>query len=99
MEKSQMKIFGIICFVICAVCLFIAFERYQTNANNVKALNQMQNSSPMGGMMRGMTGQTQMKPATPAATKYALLFALIAGVGGGVLFAKGQPNNNHEGPI
>ena len=96
MDKSQMKILGIVCLVICVVCLFIAFERYQSNANNVRAMNQMQNSSPLGGMMRGMTGQSQMKPATPAATKYALLFALISGIGGGALLAKSQQNNNVE---
>ncbi len=89
MNKKQMKLAGIVCLVVCAICLFIAFERYQTNASNVKAMNQMQNASPLGGMMQSMTGQAQMKPATPAATKYALVFALISGAGGGVLLAKG----------
>lgn len=28
MEKSQMKILGIVLLVICAVCIFIAIERY-----------------------------------------------------------------------
>lgn len=90
-----MKLIGIVCLVLCAVCLYIAFERYQTNANNVRAMNQFQNSSPVGGMMRQMTGQVEMKPSTPAATKYALLFALISGIGGGVLVAKSL--QAHEG--
>lgn len=89
MDKKQIKLSGIACLVICVICLFVAFERYQSNANNVKAMNQMQNASPLGGMMQSMTGQAQMKPATPAATKYAVLFALVTGVGGGVLMAKG----------
>jgi len=96
MEKSQMKILGIVCLVICAVCAFIAFERYQANANNVQAMNQFQNSSPLGGMMSEMTGQSQMKPATPAATKYALVFALITGASGAVLLVKSQENKDLE---
>ncbi|MCP4455019.1 MAG: hypothetical protein GY809_26460 [Planctomycetes bacterium] len=92
MEKHQMKLLGIVCLVICAVCVFIAFERYQTNANNVQAMNQFRNSSPLGGMMGEMTGQSQMKPATPASTKYAIVFALIAGAGGAVLLVKSQEN-------
>jgi len=90
MEKSKMKLIGVVCLVICAICVFIAFERYNTNANNVQAMNQFQNSSPLGGMMSEMTGQSQMKPATPAATKYAIVFALIAGVGGAVLLTKSR---------
>ena len=100
MEKSQMKLLGIACLVICAICLFVAIERYQTNANNVRAMNQFRNSSPIGGMLGEMTGQGQMRPATPAATKYALLFALISGTGGGILLAKGlQGRAGHDDPV
>ena len=90
MDKKQMKLIGIVCLVICVVCLYIGFERYQTNANNVRAMNQLQSSSPAGGMMRQMTGMGEMKPTTPSATKYALLFAVISGIGGGVLLVKSQ---------
>ncbi len=92
MEKSQMKLLGIVCLVICAVCVFVAIERYQTNAKNVRAVNQMRNASPMGGMMNQMIGGSDMKPATPAATKYAMVFAVIAGVGGAVCLVKSQDN-------
>ncbi|NQV35609.1 MAG: hypothetical protein HQ515_23140 [Phycisphaeraceae bacterium] len=94
MEKHQMKLLGVVCLILCAICVFIAFERYQTNANNVQAMNQIQNSSPLGGLMSEMTGQSQMKPATPAATKYAIVFALIAGAGGAVLLIKSQGNTD-----
>ena len=89
MEKGQMKMLGIVCLVVCAVCLFIAFERYQSNAKQVQAMKHMlnNNSSPLGGMMGGV----KVRATTPAATKYALFFALITGVGGGVLLAKSQP--------
>ena len=90
MEKSQMKLLGIVCLVICAICVFVAIERYQTNAKNVQAVNQMRNSSPLGGMMTQVTGQGQLKPATPAATKYAMVFAVVFGVGGAVCLMKSQ---------
>ena len=92
-----MKLIGIIALGVCAVCLFVAIERYQTNAKNVRAMNQLQSSSPLGSMMGQMTGQTQFKPATPAATKYALLFALISGIGGGVLLTKSSGSRPQAG--
>ena len=78
MTPSTLKIIALICFVICAVLLFVAWERYEANAGNVRAMNQMSQSSPLGGMM----GRGQMTPATPAATKYALVFAALSAVGG-----------------
>ncbi len=83
MDKKQMKWAGIACLVVCAICVFVAVERYQSNADNVRAMNALQHSSPLGGMMGG-----NMKPATPAATKYALFFAALTGIGGIVLLVK-----------
>ena len=84
MDKKQMKILGIVCLVICVVCVFVAIERYSTNAGNVRAMNQMQKSLPFGRMLGG----GNMEPATPTATKYALLFAVISGIGGAVFLVK-----------
>jgi hypothetical protein len=81
MDKKQMKVFGIVCLAICAICIFVAIERYNTNAHNVRAMNQIQQSSPLKGMM----GVGDMKPATPTATKYALFFAALSGIGGAIL--------------
>ena len=89
MNKSQMRIAGIVALIICAVCIFVAVERYQNNANSVKAMNQITGSMPFSDMM----GQMQMKPATPVATKYALVFALITGAGGVVLLVKSKNEN------
>jgi hypothetical protein len=86
MDRKQMKIAGIVALVVCAICIFVAIERYQTNANNVKAMNQLRRSSPLSGMM----GAGEMKPAAPAATKYAALFALVSGIAGGVLLVKSK---------
>ena len=106
MDAKTLKIIGLGCFVVCAVLLFIAWERYNTNANNVQAMNQMsQGFSNMPGMsgMRGMTGQ--MKPAMPAAAKYALVFALLAAAGGAVCFVMAGktppsiPQANDSGPV
>lgn len=82
-NKQIMMIAGILCLVICGVCCFVAYERYQANANNVKAMNSLQQSSPLGGMIGNM------KPTTPAATKYALVFAVLSGLGGAVLLVAG----------
>jgi hypothetical protein len=65
---KNLRIAGFILLVVCGVCLFVAFERYQANANNVRA---------MSGLMGGIGGAVE--PATPAATKYALFFALLSG--------------------
>ena len=90
MNKKQMKLFGILCLVICAICIFVAIERYNTNANNVSAMNALQRSSPLGGML----GAGNMKPATPAATKYALLFAALSGIGGAILLVQSRKHES-----
>jgi uncharacterized membrane protein HdeD (DUF308 family) len=95
MDKQVMKVVGIVALVVCVVCLFVAVERYNTNAKNVKAMNQFQRSSPLGGMM----GQMEMKPATPAATKYALFFAVIFGAGGVVLLVMSRKAASSQGEL
>jgi hypothetical protein len=71
---------------MCVICVFVVIERYQTKASNVQAMSAMRESSPLGDMLGG----TCMKPATPAATKHALLVAVLSGVGVAVLFVKGK---------
>ncbi len=90
MDKSQMKIFGIGCIVVSLICLFIAFERSSTNSNNVKAINAMTQSMPFSGMM----GNRNLEAATPATSKYALLFAALSAIGGVVLLAKSASNES-----
>ena len=90
MDKKQMMIAGIVCLVVCAICIFVAIERYNANTKAVRAVNNFQRNSPLGGMMQGMN----IKPATPAITKYFIFFALISGVGGGVLiYMSKQPDS------
>jgi hypothetical protein len=70
---KPLHIAGAVLLIVAAVCLFVAYERYEANAASVAAMNQF------GG---GMMGLGTLTPATPAATKYALLFALLFGGGG-----------------
>lgn len=42
MDKKQMKMIGIVCLVVCAVCIFVAIERYNANAGAVRAMNNLQ---------------------------------------------------------
>ncbi len=60
--------------IVCLVCVFTAVERYQANANAVRAMKEMDRR--MGG---GMLREDYFAPAIPAASKYATLFALISG--------------------
>ena len=82
MDRKQMKIAGIVCLVICAICIFVAVERYRANAGNVRGMNALRQSSPFRGMVGGM------KPGTPGSTKYALFFAVLSGIAGAILLMK-----------
>jgi hypothetical protein len=84
MAKGQMKMGGIGCLVICAICIFAAIERYNTNARSVRAWIDVRPSSPFEEMMGGVN----LKPGIPTATKYAVLFAVISGIGGVVLLRR-----------
>jgi hypothetical protein len=78
--------------VLCAILLFVAWERYDSNAKTVEAANRMMKSSPFGGespfggMMKEMTGSSELKPGVPAATTYSLIFAALSAIGGVVCF-------------
>ncbi|MHC4260235.1 MAG: hypothetical protein ACYSTF_07500 [Planctomycetota bacterium] len=87
MDAKTLKVIGIACLIACCVLLFVAYERYQTNADSVRAMNQFRQSMPVGGMVEGL----EIRPAMPAATKYALLFAVISAGAGIVCFVYAKP--------
>ncbi len=76
MNNQNLKGIGIACFVVCAICLFIAFERSSANADTVNAFNNLSG------------GALELKPATPTAAKYAIFFAILSGIGGVVCFTR-----------
>ena len=83
---------AIICFIVAAISAFVAWERYQNNVKAVEAAKQMMESSPMGGMMQGMmkqmTGQSELKPAMPTISKYAIGAAILSAIGGVFFLAR-----------
>ncbi len=86
MDRKQLNITASICAVICVVSIFVAVERYNTNVANVEAMNQMQGSSPFAAMLGG----AEMEPAVPAASRYAILFAALSGIGGVLSLVKSR---------
>ncbi len=78
MTPNILKGIGIGCFVLGAFLLFFAFERYQANANNVAAVKQMMENFPGGNMF----GTPTISPGTPAVSKYAAFFGVLAIAGG-----------------
>ena len=96
MSPGALKWIGIGFFVLCAILLFVAGERYQDNAKKVEAANRMMQSSPfgggspLGGMMQQMTGGVKLEARVPAATTYSLLFAALSAIGGVVCLVIAQ---------
>jgi len=82
------KTLAIICFAVAAISAFVAWERYQNNVKAVEAAQRMMDSSPVGGMMKLMTGQSELKPTMPAISKYAIVFAILSTIGGFIFLAK-----------
>ena len=93
MKPQHLRPIGIACFAVCAICLFVAFERYEANASNVDAMKKMTQALPFG----DDSPFGNIQPATPAATKYALFVALLSGAGGIFCFAcSGKPKSDSE---
>ena len=87
-----MKIAGIVMLVIAGVAVFVGVERYQANASAVAAMNQMG-----GGMFGAMTGGGELKPSTPAVTKYSFLAAILFGAGGAYCLIMKQKPSRPQG--
>ena len=65
MDKNVMRVLGIVALVVCAVCVFVAIERYQTNAKNVRAMNQGPISGAGGVVLLVMSAQTKQTVDMP----------------------------------
>lgn len=89
MDSKTLKVIGIICLVICAISLFVAYERYQTNARKVRAMNR--GPIPLGGGGTLETNFEIFKPTMPAATKYGLFFGVLSAGGAVACFIGARP--------
>jgi hypothetical protein len=85
-----MKVAASVCFFIALSALFFSVERCSTNSSNVRTMNEMMRSSPLG----MLTGGTEMTPAMPASTKYGLFFTMCFTTAGIVLLIKSKPTQS-----
>ncbi len=101
MSPVALKGIGIGCFVVCAILLFVAWDRYQDNANQVDAINKIAGPWVALAPLYGV----KVEPGMPEATKYALFFAALTAIGGIVCFAMSpkmgpaQPSQRTPPPI
>jgi hypothetical protein len=68
------------------VIIFVAWERYSSNAKAVETANQLLSNSPRA----KMTTQSILRPNVPVATTYSIFFAVISGVAGAVLLGSSR---------
>ena len=86
MDKRTLRLMGIVCIGLALVALVVAYERYSTNADAVRAMNQIMN--PAGGFHGHLGSGVQLTPGVPAVTKYLILLSLfLAGAGGYSLYS------------
>jgi len=84
---------AIVCGILCVVCIFVAVERYQANAASIEAMNQLG-----GGLFGSLNGGGEVRAGIPAATKYAIFFAILSGGGAIVFLATGSKRPAPTGP-
>ena len=81
MTPQNYKTAAIVCFVLCAIFIFVAFERSRANASTVDAINQI-------------TGSVlEIRAATPTSAVYAWFFAALTGVGGAFCLSRAKPKS------
>jgi hypothetical protein len=89
LSPGALKGIGIGCFVLCAILLFVAWERYQDHARKVKEANRVLEF--FVGVLKQTTGsapvvEDKSEPGVPPATMLSLLFAALSAIGGAVCF-------------
>jgi hypothetical protein len=81
MTPQNYKTAAIVCFVLCAIFIFVAIERSQANASSVEAINQLTGSA------------LELRPATPTGAVYAWFFAILTGIGGAFCLSRAKPKS------
>ena len=74
---TAQKATGVVLLVLCVACVYVAIERYQSNADAVRAMNRLG-----GRLFESMTAGEGLIPKVPLATKQALIGAVLFGAGG-----------------
>lgn len=83
---------GIALLFVAALCAFVAVERYETNAADVRAIQ----ANPLAEGLVEMFGGTGIaEPAVPTETKYAAFVGVLALIGGVVLIRRRPPDASH----
>ena len=86
MSQGALKVIGVACILVVLGALFVAVDQYRTNAAKFRAMNHIL-----------LAGGEKLEPSTPTATKYAVVVAVLASVGGAMslyaAFAKGPAAN------
>ncbi len=89
-----MKVTGIVCLVVCIICVFGAVERYMANARIVRIVTDNGHAFPSREDLLNratmISGDHGWEPGIPPIALYAGFFALLAGVGGCVLLVKSK---------
>lgn len=72
------KTVGVVLLIVAAFCAFVAGERWQANAEQVRAAERFLRRSPFG----MMDEDEKLEPAVPVATKYAIVLGILCAAGG-----------------
>lgn len=87
MNNTQLKHIAFGCFLVSLIFFFVGWERYQANAADIAALNQLNQAgqnSLMGHALTGLFGAapTQLTPGIPSITVYMIFFGVLTALVG-----------------
>lgn len=82
-HKSMLKFIGFVCLGLALIAFFGAYERYNTNAANVRMFNELSRGMPFGSSL-------DLKPAVPTSTKVLVLVGILFTAAGGYLVYQGR---------
>lgn len=82
MSPSVLNRIGSVCFGLAVILLVVAWDCYRDHAALIEAVNDFKEWPEMEARLKEMIGPEELQPGMPKATKYALVLALLAGVGG-----------------
>ena len=97
-----MKALGIWLLAFCSVCIFVAFERYESRpaveTNLVNAFRRVFSGGKVNGTPVDDEDIEPPNRPTPVIVKYALFFAALSGVGGGLVLRSQRTSARDPAP-